>query len=169
MTRERATAGVSANTLAGEAWAAGCRDVQAAINWATARGQVAGRPFQAAFRQAMAAQDASPPDVNSPNSSADVHGKEAVAGVSKRARHSDPAPAKPAGRARQKVIGAEAGANGQAGHPTSTPTPAAEAVSPPAGNAIAPAEFVADLKELRRLVTKYGKKGLADLVGLLGG
>jgi hypothetical protein len=32
MTRERATAGVSANTLANEAWAAGCRDVQAAIN-----------------------------------------------------------------------------------------------------------------------------------------
>jgi hypothetical protein len=40
---------------------------------------------------------------------------------------------------------------------------------PSGGNAIAPAELIADLKELRRLVTKYGKKGLADLVGLFGG
>jgi hypothetical protein len=37
------------------------------------------------------------------------------------------------------------------------------------GKLNSPAEFVDDLLELRRLVTKYGKKGLADVTGLLGG
>jgi len=169
MARERAAAGASAGDLAGEAWAAGCRDVQAAISWASTRGQVAGRSYQAAFREAMAAQGAAPPDVDPPAIASGDPGADAGAGRGKRARRSDPAPAKPACRARQRATGTAAGTNGQAGRATMSPTPVAEAGSPPTGNATAPAEFVADLKELRRLVTKYGTKGLADLVSLLGG
>jgi len=30
-----------------------------------------------------------------------------------------------------------------------------------------PADFVEDMRRLRHLVTKYGKKGLADLIGML--
>lgn len=155
MVRKRAARG---DTLAGEAWAAGCRDVQAAINWATARGEVAGRPFQAAFRRAMAAHDAAPLPTGPPAASVTDPGAEAVGGKGKRARHSEPAPAKrpgaAAGRARGNVTAAGADTNGH-------PAPVAE-------SAMAPAEFVADLKDLRRLVNKYGKKGLADLVSLLG-
>jgi hypothetical protein len=33
---------------------------------------------------------------------------------------------------------------------------------------IAPDEFAADMRDRRRLVTKYGKKGLADLIALIG-
>jgi hypothetical protein len=130
-----------ADRLAGEAWAAGCRDVQAAINWATARGEIAGRPFQAAFRQVLAAQDAAPAEAGTPPALVEP-GVKAVTGRGKRGRDPAPAPVKPA-----------------------APTPDASADGP----AMVPAEFIADLKDLRRLLAKYGKKGLADLVALLGG
>jgi hypothetical protein len=153
--------------LAGEAWAAGCRDVQAAINWAAGKGVAAGPPFQAAFRRMLAAQDAAPPAA-APVPVAAAESTEAVGGGRGRRRtpaRPEPEPAA-GGRPRRAAARPAAGANGHADGEPAPGKATGAATGPTPGS---PAKFVEDMRDLRRLLTRYGKKGLAGLVNLLGG
>jgi hypothetical protein len=159
-----------ADDLGAQAWAAGCRDVQAAINWAAARGEAAGRPFLTAFRQVMTAQpDARPPVPPAATPSADP-GPALAGGRGKRNRRGGltrPEPDRPAeGRPDERSARAKPEGNGQVGGEPAPGRGASTAAGPNPGT---PAEFVEDMRQLRHLVTKYGKKGLADLINLFGG
>jgi hypothetical protein len=168
MARERSAA--QADGLAAEAWAAGCREVQAAINWATLRGEVAGPRFQAAFRKAMAAQEPAPPAAAPATLPADP-GATSGGDRGKRSRQ---------GRAAQVKPGTRAGGPGSRGTQPAKPDgggPAAGESAPPVARGASaagdpkpatPAEFVEDMRRLRHLVAKYGRKGLADLIGMFG-
>jgi hypothetical protein len=162
MARAKANDGRS-GTLADEAWAAGCRDVQAAINWASARGEIPGRSFQAAFRRVLAAQDTGPP----PPAGRDTG---VTAGLGKHIRPSGPAGVD---SVRPAAVGsgepAARSTPARAGRTEDRPAPSREAGPAVEALAVTPAEFVEDMRQLRRLVAKYGKKGLADLIGMLAG
>jgi hypothetical protein len=165
MARER-TSSARGDTLAGEAWDAGCRDVQAAINWAAGRGAVAGPPYLAAFRRLLAASSAAPPSDTPPAGPGEDRAKRADRGG---AVHTGPAAA-PTGRTGKGSARPKPNANGQpVAGPTPAPTPArgsGPAAEPKPGT---PAEFVEDMRTLRHLLAKYGKKGLTDLIGMLAG
>lgn len=167
------------DVLAGEAWAAGCRDVQAAINWAARRGEGAGAPFQAAFRKVLAA-NASDPVVDRPTpADAPAETGDGPAGGrvrGKRSRKARPAPLVEAKAEPDPVPAKVTGPGGRgprrtkpAGdQPEAKPGPVRRA-APAASEPGTPAEFVEDMRHLRHLLTKYGRKGLADLIGIIGG
>ena len=155
------------DALAGEAWAAGCRDVQAAINWAAGKGVVPGPPFQAAFRRRLAAEQGAPAAAAPTAAPADP-GTGVAGDRGKRGRRTGrggaESAAPPAERTARGAARPKAGGTGPA---TAEPVPrAAAAIDPAPGS---PAEFVEDMRRLRHLVAKYGKKGLSDLIQMFGG
>jgi hypothetical protein len=168
MARARARA-ARGDTLAGEAWEAGCRDVQAAINWAAGKGEVAGPPFQAAFRRLLKAHDAGPPPATAVDPGTGLTGGRAKHGRQGGHRRAEPDRAAVGGAGKRSARPKPEG-NGQAVDepaPVSAPSRGTgTAAGPKPGT---PAEFVEDMRTLRHLVAKYGKKGLADLIGMLAG
>jgi hypothetical protein len=173
MARARAKAG-QGDTLAGEAWAAGCRDVQAAINWAAGKGAVAGPPFQAAFRRLLSEPDADPPVATPPVPTAADPGAGPTGGRSRRDRRGDRGRTEPrqaaSSGADNRTTGRKPEGNGRVvGGPAPVPAAPKGAGSTSDPNPGTPAEFVEDMRTLRHLLAKYGKKGLADLIGMLAG
>lgn len=172
MARVKAKRLSPADELAGEAWAAGCRDVQAAINWAAGRGVVPGAPFRAAFRKRLAAGDAAPPETTPPETQPQPT---PGAGGGRRPRARREAPARPAAEAASiarpagRLARSKPEANGSTEDLTPKRAPARPAAAASEPKPASPAEFVEDMRTLRQLVNKYGKKGLADLVGMLAG
>jgi hypothetical protein len=166
-TMAKATAKAArSDTLAGEAWAAGCRDVQTAINWATGIGEVVGPPFQSAFRRLLAAQDV--PSISSPPA---APGTGSVEDRSKRSRQTGQARTDEDGKAkRTRTARPKLEGNGPvADEPAVTSAPPRRTGTTADSNSGSPAEFVEDMRKLRQLVAKYGKKGLSDLVNMLAG